>query len=251
MYVFDLDYNKLLMLDRYHQAVAFRDMVIAVRTRVSQTVSDYSCNGRHVITQTRNLDRPILGSILQSMWGVSPTHHSWSPQHNNTLMDYTWSVGQTPFGPFSESSSLSFAQRDAARRNVLLSSLNYTISSAVDVFESMMTHGGDRKLLQKNQHVEFLQRWNLLKFKLEKVVSAMSHLDYDKAMFYLRSSDHDLYAIHTLVYQATQSLEASLVCFKDPPFPWVSVSIFAAFMFGFFYVYAKKDKIFKSKRKQF
>ena len=250
VYVFDLDYDKLIMLDRYHQAVAFRDMVVAVRTRVSQTMSDYSCNGRHVITQTRMIDRPIVGSILQSMWGVSPTHLSWSPPHNSTLVDYTWSVGQTPFGPFSESSSLSFVQRDAARRNVLLTSLNYTISSAVEVLESMMAHGGDRKLLQ-NRHVEFVQRWNLLKFKLEKVVSAMSQLDYDKAMYYLRSSDHDLYAVHTLVYQATQKLEASLVCFKDPPFPWASVSVTAVFVFGFFYVYAKKDKIFKSKRKQF
>ncbi|CAB4275066.1 unnamed protein product [Prunus armeniaca] len=92
----------LLLLDRYHQSVAFKDMVIAVRTKNTQTVSDYSCNGRHVFTQTRELERPLVGSILQSMWGVSPTHMLWSPRHNTTLVDYTWSVGQTPFGPFSE-----------------------------------------------------------------------------------------------------------------------------------------------------
>uniref|UniRef100_A0A6V7QQ94 DUF7906 domain-containing protein n=1 Tax=Ananas comosus var. bracteatus TaxID=296719 RepID=A0A6V7QQ94_ANACO len=225
VYVFDLDYDKLLLLDRYHQAVAFRDMVVAVRTRSSQTVSDYSCNGRHVITQTRNLERPIIGSVLQSMWGVSPTHLLWSPEHNSTLVDYTWSVGQTPFGPFSDALSLSFVQRDAARRNVLLTTLNFTITSALDVLESMAAHGGDRKLLKKNRYVQFVQRWNLLKFKLDKVVSAMSQLDFDKAMYFLRSSDHDLYAIHTLVYEASQELEASLVCFKDPPFPWASVSL--------------------------
>ncbi|XP_020088855.1 uncharacterized protein LOC109710573 [Ananas comosus] len=251
VYVFDLDYDKLLLLDRYHQAVAFRDMVVAVRTRSSQTVSDYSCNGRHVITQTRNLERPIIGSVLQSMWGVSPTHLLWSPEHNSTLVDYTWSVGQTPFGPFSDALSLSFVQRDAARRNVLLTTLNFTITSALDVLESMAAHGGDRKLLKKNRYVQFVQRWNLLKFKLDKVVSAMSQLDFDKAMYFLRSSDHDLYAIHTLVYEASQELEASLVCFKDPPFPWASVSLSGVFVFGFFYVYAKRDKIFRSKRKQF
>ncbi|CAL9138600.1 unnamed protein product [Musa acuminata var. zebrina] len=251
VYVFDLEYDKLLLLDRYHQAIAFRNMVIGVRTRSSQTVSDYSCNGRHVITQTRNLDRPIIGSVLQSMWGVSPTHLSWSPQHNSTLVDYTWSVGQTPFGPFSETSSLSFIQRDAARRNVLLTSLNYTITSVIDVLQSMAAHGGDRKLLKERKHVEFVQRWNLLKYKLEKVVSAISHFDFEKAMYFLRSSDHDLYAIHTLIYEASQKLEALLVCFKDPPFPWASVSLFGLFLFGFCYVYAKRDKILKSKRKQF
>ncbi|CAA7408818.1 unnamed protein product [Spirodela intermedia] len=251
VYVFDLDYDKLLLLDRYHQAVAFRDMVIAVRTRSAQTVSDYTCNGRHMITQTRNLERPVVGSVLQSMWGVSPTHLSWSPQHNHTVVDYTWSIGQTPFGPFSDSLSLSFVQKDAARRNVLLTSLNYTIMSATDVLQSMAAHGGDKKLLKQNRHMEFVQRWNLLKYKLDKTVSAMSHLDYDKALYYLRSSDHDLYAIHSLVYQASQELEASLVCFKDPPFPWGTVLTSGLIMFAFFYAYSKRDNLFTSKRKQF
>ncbi|CAB4315687.1 unnamed protein product [Prunus armeniaca] len=78
------------------------DYSIAVRTKNTQNVSDYSCNGRHVFTQTRELERPLVGSILQSMWGVPPSHRLWSPRHNTTLVDYTWCVGQTPFGPFSE-----------------------------------------------------------------------------------------------------------------------------------------------------
>lgn len=251
VYVFDLDYNMLLLLDRYHQSVAFKDMVIAVRTKNTQTVSDYSCNGRHVFTKTRELERPLVGSILQSMWGVPPTHLLWSPRHNSTLVDYTWSVGQTPFGPFSEISSMSFVQKDAARRNILLTSLNYSITSAIDVIESIAAHGGDRKLLKPSRHAEFIQRWNLYKYKLDKAVSALSHLDFEKALYYVRSSDHDLYAIHSLVYHASEELEASLVCFKDPPFPWTSVSLSAAGFLALFYVYARRDKLFKNKRKQF
>ncbi|PHT57081.1 hypothetical protein CQW23_05567 [Capsicum baccatum] len=251
VYVFDLDVGSTLLLDRYHQSVAFKDMVIAVRTKSTQTVSDYSCNGRHVFTQTRELERPIVGSILQSMWGVSPTHLIWSSKHNSTLVDYTWSVGQTPFGPFSEVSSLSFVQRDAARRNVLLTSLNYSISSALEVFESISSHGGERKLLKRNQLPEFMQRWNLFKYKLDKAVSALSHFDYEIALYYLRASDHDIYAIHSLVYYASQELEASLVCFKDPPFPWLSVSMYTGVIISLLYVWAKRDKFFSNKRKQF
>ncbi|XP_056176545.1 uncharacterized protein LOC130140644 [Syzygium oleosum] len=251
VYVFDLEINTLLLLDRYHQSVSFKDMVIAVRTKITQTVSDYSCNGRHVFAQTRDLERPLVGSILQSMWGVSPTHLLWSSRHNNTLVDYTWSVGQTPFGPFSEISSLSFVQKDAARRNVLLTSLNYSITSAIDVLESIMSHGGDRNLLKFNRHAEFIQRWNLFKYKLDKAVSALSHFDFEMALYYLRSSDHDLYGIHSLVYHASQELEASLVCFKDPPFPWGSMSISVVGVFAFLYVWTKRDRIFRNKRKQF
>ncbi|KAK6928296.1 hypothetical protein RJ641_006887 [Dillenia turbinata] len=251
VYVFDLDYNSQLLLDRYHQSVAFRDMVVAVRTKSTQTVSDYSCNGRHMFIQTRELERPLVGSILQSMWGVSPTHLLWSPRHNTTLVDYTWSVGQTPFGPFSESTSLSFVQKDAARRNVLLTSLNYSVTSALDVLESISAHGGDKYLLRQNRHVEFAQRWNLFKYKVDKAISALSHFDFEMALYYLRSSDHDLYAIHSLVYHASQELEASLVCFKDPPFPWGSVSTSAVILFAILYVYTRRDKLFRNKRKQF
>ncbi|KAL5555779.1 hypothetical protein UlMin_038015 [Ulmus minor] len=53
VYVFDLDSHSIVLLDRYHQSIAFKDMVIAMRTKNAQTVSDYSCNGRHVFTQTR------------------------------------------------------------------------------------------------------------------------------------------------------------------------------------------------------
>lgn len=251
VFVFDLDNDKIILLDRFHQAVAFRDMVIAVRTRNVQTVSDYSCNGRYVMTNTRNLNRDIVGSVLQSMWGVTPTHLTWSPEHNNTMVDYTWSVGQTPFGPFSELSSLSFVQKDAAKRNVLLMSLNYTITSAIDLLESMATHGGDRKLLKNTRYVEFVQRWNLLNYKLERTISAISQLDYDKAIYFMRSSDLDLFALYTVIYQATQELEASLVCFKDPTLPWVSAFVTVGILFGLFYIYVKRDKLFRSKRKQF
>ncbi|GLT36137.1 hypothetical protein SLA2020_105390 [Shorea laevis] len=251
VYVFDLDHDMLLLLDRYHQSIAFRDMVIAVRTKIAQTVSDYSCNGRHVFTRTRELERPLVGSILQSMWGVSPTHLSWSLRHNSTLVDYTWSIGQTPFGPFSEISTLSFVQKDAARRNVLLTSLNYSITSAIDVLDSIAAHGGDRNLLKQSQHVQFTQRWNLFRHKLDKAVSALSHFDFKMALFYLRSSDHDLYAMHSFVYHASQEIEASLVCFKDPPFPWASVSLSAFGFLAVFYVYGKRDRLFRNKRKQF
>ncbi|PIN16331.1 hypothetical protein CDL12_11015 [Handroanthus impetiginosus] len=251
VYVFDLDANTILLLDRYHQSVAFKDMVIAVRTKSTQTVSDYSCNGHHVFTQTRELERPLVGSILQSMWGVSPTHLVWSPRHNSSLVDYTWSVGQTPFGPFSEISSLSFVQKDAARRNFLLTSLNYSITSGIDVLESIAAHGGDRKLLKQNRHAEFLQRWNLFRYKLDKSISAMSHFNYEMALYYLRSADHDLYSIHSLVYQASQELEALLICFKDPPFPWTSFLLSVGVFFALLYAYAKRDKLFHNKRKQF
>lgn len=251
VYIFDLEQDRHLLLDRYHQAMAFRDMVIAVRTRSSQGVSDYSCNGRHVVSQTRQLERPIVGALLQCIWGVTPTHLRWSTQHNGTIVDYTWGVGQTPFGPFSDMLSLSFVQKDAAPRNILFTTLNASVSSAIDVLQSLKAHGGERKLLGAKRHVEFMQRWNVYHFKLEKALSAMSHFEFDNALYFLKSLDYDLFRMHKLVYEAATELQSAFVCFKDPPFPWRPIAISAGSLALLLYLWIKREKLFSSKKKRF
>lgn len=91
----------------------------------------------------------------------------------------------------------------------------------------------------------------MLKYKIDKAVSALSHLDFEMALYYLRSTDHDLYTMHSLMYHASDELQASLVCFKDPPVPWGSVSMTAVGFLALCYVYAKGEKFFRNKRKQF
>ncbi len=48
-----------------------------------------------------------------------------------TQVNYLWSVAPTPFGPFSNSARLTFALIDAARRNIVFSSLNASIAQVL------------------------------------------------------------------------------------------------------------------------
>lgn len=251
VFVFDLDQERHLLLDRYHQAIAFRDMVIAVRTKSAQGVTDYTCNGRHVLLQSRQLERPIVGALLQTLWGITPTHLRWGAQHNDSIVDYTWSVGQTPFGPFSEMYSLSFVQRDAAPRNMLFTSFNNSVSNALDVLQSVKAYGGERKLLGAKRHAEFMQRWHVFYFKLERVLSSISLFDFDAALYFMKSSDHDLHKLHRLVYDAAMETQTRLVCFKDPPFPWKSFLIICSVLAVLFYLWIKREGLFYNKKKQF
>ncbi|KAL3679211.1 hypothetical protein R1sor_022167 [Riccia sorocarpa] len=251
VYVLDVDSDRQLLLDRYHQVIPFRDMVIAVRSKAGQVVTEYSCNGRPMVAQTRMLERPIVGALLQSLFGVAPTHLTWSAEHNSSLVDYRWAVGQTPFGPFSDSMSLSFAQRDAAPRNVLFSMLNQSISSALELLETIKVHGGEKKLFGQKRHLEFLQRWNLYVYKLEKAVAAISHFDFKMGLYFLKAAEHDLFATHNLAYAASGDFEATMICYKDPPFPWVSVLSFILFLGALGYIWVRRDKIFVNKKKRF
>ncbi|KAG7017717.1 hypothetical protein SDJN02_19583, partial [Cucurbita argyrosperma subsp. argyrosperma] len=86
-------------------------------------------------------------------------------------------------------------QRCTAGRKYV-GSVTYTLSLELDVLNSVAAHGGDRN-------------------KLDKVLSAMSHFDFEMALYYVRSSDHDFQeqkkAILMLI-NGLQSLIEALGC---------------------------------------
>lgn len=91
----------------------------------------------------------------------------------------------------------------------------------------------------------------MFKYKLDRAMSALSHFDFGMALYFVKSSDHDLYSIHSLVYHASQDVEASLVCFSDPPIPWGTLAAPAGICFVLIYAYTQREKLFRNKRKQF
>ncbi len=62
----------------------------------------------------RDARRAVLASLLQTVWGVSPSYAFWNPYRQEVEADYLWTIGLTPFGYFSSALNLSFSQRDAA-----------------------------------------------------------------------------------------------------------------------------------------
>lgn len=84
-----------------------------------------------------SLPRSLLAALLQTGWGVAPSYETWSVFHNTTLHNWLWSVGRTPFGPFSDKTEVSFVQRTAAQRNVVLTSLNQAVEQAREMLRAV------------------------------------------------------------------------------------------------------------------
>eukprot|EP00850_Spirogloea_muscicola_P012412 SM000080S22927 [mRNA] locus=s80:167969:177407:- [translate_table: standard] len=251
VFLFDFDGDYPLLLDHTEQAVAFDDMVIAVRTKPANVSTYFECNGKEVNMDVGDVTRPVLAAILQSGWGVSPTHTIWSEVHNRTIDDYRWALGQTPFSPIGDLSSLTFVQRDAALRNQLYTLLNQTVSDVSDTLIAVKAYGGEEVLLRPHKRVEFTQRWNVVHHKLLKATASLSILNFDVAYFYLRSVRHDLDALHILLQQSAADVHTQLTCFSDPPIPWISLLGFALAGFGGVFVWLRRDRIFRIKRKRF
>ncbi|CAM6102131.1 unnamed protein product [Calypogeia fissa] len=251
VFILDVDSERQLLLDHYHQVIPFNDMVIAVRSKAPQVVTEYSCNGRPMVAQTRLLERPVVGALLQTLWGVAPSHVTWSLPHNDSLEDYRWALGQTPFGPFSDSMALSFAQKDAAPRNILYSMLNQSISTALGVLNIVKEYGGEKTLFGNRRQIEFSQRWSLFSYKLGKAVSGISHFDFKTALYFLKSAEHDIFAMHNLAFLSSGDLAATMICYTDPPFPWLWVGFGLLLILAGAYLLFRGPKIFQNKKKRF
>jgi hypothetical protein len=74
-------------------------------------------------------------------WAVAETSAFWSPATGRSV-SHTWSLGRTPFGPLSTSSELSWAQRDAAKRNLVLAALNASVGHAAALLEGVVRVAG-------------------------------------------------------------------------------------------------------------
>ena len=119
-----------------------------------------------------------------------------------------WAVGRTPFGPYSERAELSFALRDAAAR-APLHAVGAEIMREVHALRLYFGEFGKavEDVLTAAEHLPFLQRLNLLSFKLQRARSYMSLHGFTLAQYYLLSTSHDLRAMRKALAKAGGTLK--------------------------------------------
>lgn len=88
-----------------------------------------------MVFDPHNATRPVLGAVLQTVWGVNPPENFYNPVTKEVETNFLWGIGNTPFGFFSSSSTLSFAIKDAVSRNVVLNQISDVISELIHLRE--------------------------------------------------------------------------------------------------------------------
>jgi hypothetical protein len=213
--VYDLNVDDIVLLDRFHQSVAFDDIVIGVQSRAAAAVIDYSCNGKSMQFDPRDAVRSVIASLLQTVWDVAPNYLyiDSNSAHPAAVTDFMWAIGDTPVGYFSRSKRLSFSQRDAAARHVLFHESNSTLSQLSHLLRHFQSFGKEiEQDLQPASHLSISRLSNLLAFKLTQARHFMPLNNFNQSLFYARSAKHDLAAIHSLVHWAMERLAPVIVC---------------------------------------
>ena len=230
--VYSLAAAEPVLLDGRHVALPFSELVLAVQTRtpsgagtVSSSVPavppppppslllDEQCQGMAISLHANSLARPLLSALLQSGWGIVPTGTTWSAAHNSTVTRLLWSSAHTPHGPYSARATLSYAQRDAAKRAPLYARITEAFAEVRQLAAHFSEFGKTvDEVLRPAEHLTFLRRLNLLAYKLQRVRSFLSLHNFRHAQYYVLSTRHDLRAMRTVLEQAGAMLKAGLVC---------------------------------------
>jgi len=213
VFIFDISDLDILLIDRTHQAVSFPDMVVAIQIPLSRAIFDYTCSGRTVAVNPKDATRPVMAALVSTLWGVAPTYQAWDVQHSQVKENYMWAVGNTPFGPFSSATTLSFAQTEAAKRFRLYSFIESALRRLSGLFTTYAEY--DLELadgLSEEAYTQLMQRWNLLQFKFEKARTYMGLGNYNASLAFLASSRHELRSIMSLLSSATEFIDSRLSC---------------------------------------
>jgi len=215
VFLYELGESHAITLELNKQAVGFKDMIVAVQSPAGHMRLPLSCGSKPLTFDSNDVTRPVLAALLQGGWGISATHQNWEPAAQRLQTDWLWAVGPTVFGYFSEERELTFPLIDAAMRSVLYTVIAESIDEVHRFVSDFARFGKEMdEVLSTAQHVEFVRRWNVYQYKLEKSGLYISLHNYEHAMYYLLSVKHDIAALRDVVRQAGQGLHSTMVCQK-------------------------------------
>lgn len=210
--------NEVVMLDGWRQAAALEGpLVVAVQSAGDSPeimASHFWCQEQNVRRDVNSVTQAVLAAVLQAGWGVADTSLSWSPASGQEF-NYLWSLGQSPFSPLSTLSSISFAQKGAAMRNLVMVAINDSLSDAIEVLEGVVSLGGGRPVssfLTERQQRNFHMRVALLEYKLDQSLNLMQLRQYATALNYATSMEHDARALLQLGKRLSRAVESELKC---------------------------------------
>mmetsp|Transcript_19783 Transcript_19783/g.54961 ORF Transcript_19783/g.54961 Transcript_19783/m.54961 type:complete len:836 (+) Transcript_19783:441-2948(+) len=96
------------------------DMVIILQVRQPSSTGHLE-NGRPVVVDGLDVTLSVAAGVAVALGGIAPPHLHYSHAHGSTLSNLLWSVGHHPFGPYANTSGVSWLMVDAAHRNLVLS----------------------------------------------------------------------------------------------------------------------------------
>jgi len=166
-------------------------MVLAVQSDFTEFESHMACNGKPIYWNMRNPLRSTLLATAQHLFGLLPSHLSYSEANQRTEQNWLWSVGDNALSYTSMWHHFSNLHIDIAHRNQIVMALYnskrllnqaITILHEIQIPENIIGKDLERVLLPLSNltklYKEIKRTWN-------ETINEIASKRYDNATKYL------------------------------------------------------------------
>eukprot|EP00698_Gefionella_okellyi_P007073 TRINITY_DN1720_c0_g1_i3.p1 TRINITY_DN1720_c0_g1~~TRINITY_DN1720_c0_g1_i3.p1 ORF type:complete len:764 (-),score=127.23 TRINITY_DN1720_c0_g1_i3:951-3242(-) len=179
VFLFSVDVGMPLYVDKFYQARALHDMVIAVQSDYARVESHMQCNGNVVTVNLRDPLDQLVSATLTHLAGVLPPHLSYDLHRQRASQTWLW--GMPHYQPTA-------MQMDAIHRNYVLAALQrsqHAYNDGVKTLQNIRTAPQTyANLVSVEQAVVFLQVTHaiLVHDIWPTIIDAASAGEYDAAL---------------------------------------------------------------------
>jgi len=128
IFMFSLNGDTPVFIDKYYQAKALGNVILAVQSRHHNYTSKLACNGKAISWDLRNPLKPLLASTALHYGGLVPMHVTYDESNQCAAQDWLWSVGDNPLSHTSRYHRFSQLQTDITYRNFIVQSVEDSVS---------------------------------------------------------------------------------------------------------------------------
>lgn len=214
IFVFSVDTDVPLFIDKHYQAKSLPDMVLVVQNTHTSWDSHISCNGKPIVMNLRRPLKAAIGAVAQHLGGVLPSHITYSLPHKKASQDWLWATGGHAMAQTSNAAKLSQIQVDVVHRSYILSSLDLSIKAvneAVSLLQTEPTHADTFRLFQSLPTDALLEEYYAVRRLWKDVVSKTERLEYNEAISMLESMEAHAATFHSLAKEISAAMHP-VVC---------------------------------------
>eukprot|EP00300_Choanocystis_sp_HF-7_P012543 c17930_g1_i4.p1 GENE.c17930_g1_i4~~c17930_g1_i4.p1 ORF type:complete len:585 (+),score=126.93 c17930_g1_i4:3-1757(+) len=247
IFLFSLGGDMPVFIDKYFQARAVRDVVVAVQSSTMRWDSHMSCNEQHIKWNLRNPLRAVVMATAQIVSGLLPSHVYQSPVYNrlaqvsnveriavessglsNLLLrglcgvvvdmahglsfsqNWLWSVGQSPLSFTSSGTRFSELQIDIARRNQIIGVLESGASQVSRAFQYLQAETPTARNFDAFDSIpgqSLLESLARIHVHFSQATQALERLDFETAVRSANAGNAEAYMFYDLSLAAVGMLE--------------------------------------------
>ena len=210
IYIFSINYDTPVLVDKYYQAKALQDMVIAVQTNFFKHRTRIQCNDNTVNWNLRNPLRQILSCCALTLGGVIPPHISYSRGRQRATQQWLWSIGDNPFSHTSHSYRFSNLHKDIIYRNYVTIALEESIQtvnsglSYISQYRTTHINWESHKLVPKE---ELKKTIKTLRSLWKKAVTHISFMNWEEAIDVVKEIQKEVAKYKVLILDSTTILD--------------------------------------------